>query len=45
VIEVHQYAKEPLPALERARDLVQLYPKTAEAIKAKALLDAAPKNQ
>lgn len=43
VIEVHQYAMEPLPALDRARDLVQLYPKTAEAIKAKVLLDAAAK--
>lgn len=43
VIEVHQYAKEPLLALERARDLVELYPKTAEATQAKALLDAAAK--
>ena len=43
VIEVHQFAKEASLALERARDLVQLYPKTPEAAKAQALLDAVAK--
>lgn len=43
VVAVHQFAKEGTLALERARDLVQLYPKTPEAAKAKALLDAATK--
>lgn len=43
VIEVHQFAKEASLALERARDLVQLYPKTPEAAKAKTLLDAVAK--
>jgi hypothetical protein len=43
VIEVHQFAKEAGLALERARDLVQLYPKTPEAAKAKTLLDAVAK--
>ncbi len=41
VIQVHQYAREALPALDRARDLVQLYPKTPEAAQAKKLLEAA----
>ncbi len=43
VVAVHQYLKEATPALDRARDLAQLYPKTPEAAQAKALLDAAAK--
>lgn len=43
VIEVHQFAGEPLLALEHARDLLRLYPKTPEAARAQPLVDAAPK--
>lgn len=43
VIEVHRYAKEALPAFDRARDLVQLYPKTPEAAQAQKLLETAAK--
>ncbi len=38
VVQVHQYNQEALPALERARDLVQLYPKTPQAAQAQNLL-------
>jgi hypothetical protein len=38
VVLVHQFAGETAPALDRARDLVQLYPSTAEAEKARAML-------
>jgi hypothetical protein len=43
VVEVHQFAREATLALDRARDLVQLYPKSPEAAKAKILLEAAAK--
>jgi hypothetical protein len=43
VVEVHQFAKEAGPALERARDLMELYPKTPEAAKARVLVEAAAK--
>lgn len=41
VIQVHQYNREALPALDRARDLLQLYPKTPQAAQAQNLLAAA----
>jgi hypothetical protein len=38
-VEVHQYVQEPLLAVERARDLVKLYPQAEEAVLAKKLLE------
>lgn len=40
VVQVHQFAKEPMRALERARDLVELYPSAPQAAHARTMLDA-----
>lgn len=40
VVQVHQFANEPMAALERARDLLELYPSAPQAVQARAMLDA-----
>lgn len=44
VIEVHQYNQEALLALDRARDLIQLYPKSPQAALAQKLLPTTEPN-